>query len=156
MRTFEEIYETNVDMIYKICLLYLKKTHDAEEATQETFVKYLRYLPRFENTEHEKRWFIKTSTNTCKNYLKSAWFKKVIYYDKLPELSEEDKQEEILQEILDLPNKYKTTIYLFYYEGYSTDEIAKILDIKPSTARSNLHRARKKLKVSLEGNKDER
>ncbi|MGL5751395.1 MAG: RNA polymerase sigma factor [Paraclostridium sp.] len=156
MRNFEKIYETNIDTVYKICLIYLKKPHDAEEASQETFMKYLRYLPHFENDEHEKRWFIKTSNNICKNILKSSWFKKIICYDNVPELSTEENNEGVLQEILDLPNKYKTTIYLFYYEGYSTEEIAKILDMKPSTIRSNLHRARKMLKVSLEDDNDER
>ncbi|WP_314738599.1 RNA polymerase sigma factor [Paraclostridium sordellii] len=62
---------------------------------------------------------------------------------------QEEKDYDILQEILELPHKYKMSIYLFYYEGYSTEEIAQILDTKPSTVRSNLHRGSKFLKISL-------
>lgn len=155
MNEFEKVYEEYINMVYKICLMYLKKQHDAEEAAQETFMKYLKYLPDFENQEHGKRWFIKTASNVCKNILKSSWFKRVICYDSIPESSYEETKEGIWEEVINLPYKYKIIIYLFYYEGYKTEEISKILDMKPSTVRSNLHRARKILKMNLEGLQDE-
>lgn len=156
MNNFEELYNEYIDMIYRICLMYLKNTHDAEEVTQDVFMKYLRYLPDFENKDHAKRWFIKTTANTCKNVLKSSWFKKIICFDSVPESINYKKEDTILQEILELPYKYKISIYLFYYEGYRTDEISNILNMNPSTVRSNLSRARKKLKLSLEDDFSER
>ncbi|MGL4912320.1 MAG: RNA polymerase sigma factor [Romboutsia sp.] len=149
MSDFEEVYNRHVDMVLKICVLYLKNIHDAEEATQETFIKLMKYKPKFENKEHEKNWLIKTASNICKNILKSSWFKKITCSDDLSHFYKDEKEYDILQEILDLPYKYKMSIYLFYYEGYSTDEIAKILDTKPATVRSNLHRGRNLLKISL-------
>ncbi|MGL5347620.1 MAG: RNA polymerase sigma factor [Peptostreptococcaceae bacterium] len=149
MDNFEEIYNRQVNTVLKICVMYLKNIDDAEEATQETFIKYMRYNPEFEDIKHEKNWFIRTSANICKNILKSAWFKKIICSDDLSHFYKDEKDYDILQEILDLPYKYKMSIYLFYYEGYSTEEIAQILDTKPATVRSNLHRGRKLLKISL-------
>ena len=149
MVNFEEVYNRQVDTVFKICVLYLKKIDDAEEATQDTFIKYMKYNPEFENIKHEKNWFIKTATNICKNILKSSWFKKIVCSEDLSHFYQEEKDYDILQEILELPHKYKMSIYLFYYEGYSTEEIAQILDMKPSTVRSNLHRGRKLLKISL-------
>lgn len=143
------MYNRQVDTVFKICVLYLKKIDDAEEATQDTFIRYMKYNPEFETIKHEKNWFIKTSTNICKNILKSSWFKKIVCSEDLSHFYQEEKDYDILQEILELPHKYKMSIYLFYYEGYSTEEIAQILDTKPSTVRSNLHRGRKFLKISL-------
>lgn len=156
MSNFEEIYNEYIDIVYRVCLIYLKNTHDAEEATQDVFIKYLKYLPNFENKNHGKNWFIKTTANTCKNILKSSWFKNIICFDKVPETTCFKKEDDILQNILELPYKYKISIYLFYYEGYSTDEIANILNMNPSTVRSNLSRARKKLKLSLESDFNEK
>lgn len=149
MENFEEIYNRQVNTVLKICVMYLKNINDAEEATQETFIKYMRYKPRFEDENHEKNWFITTAANICKNMLKSAWFRKITCEDDLSNFYKDEKDYGILQDILELPYKYKMSIYLFYYEGYSTEEIAKILDIKPSTVRSNLHRGRNLLKISL-------
>ncbi|WP_270646609.1 RNA polymerase sigma factor [Paeniclostridium hominis] len=149
MVNFEEVYNLQVDTVFKICVLYLKKIDDAKETTQDTFIRYLKYNPEFENIKREKNWFIKTATNICKNILKSSWFKKIVCSEDLSHFYQEEKDYDILQEILELPHKYKMSIYLFYYEGYSTEEIAQILDMKPSTVRSNLHRGRKLLKISL-------
>lgn len=155
MHNFEDIYNEHIDTIYKISLLYLKKPYDAEEATQDVFLKYLKYLPNFESKEHAKRWFIKTTTNICKNILKSSWFKKIIYLDIIPESPYNENEDNMLQEIQSLSNKYKDVIYLYYYEGYNTDEIASILNMNASTVRTNLSRARKILKVNLEGDINE-
>lgn len=149
MDNFEEVYNRQIDTVLKISVMYLKNIEDAEEATQETFIKFMRYKPEFEDAKHEKNWFIKTSANICKNMLKSSWFKKITCSDDLSHFYKEEKDYEILQEILELPYKYKMSIYLFYYESYSTEEIAQMLDTKPATVRSNLHRGRKLLKISL-------
>lgn len=97
MDNFEEVYNRQVDMVLKISVLYLKNIHDAEEVTQETFVKFMRYKPIFENISHEKNWFIKTSSNICKNILKSSWLKKVTCSDDLSQFYKEEKDYDILQ-----------------------------------------------------------
>jgi RNA polymerase sigma-70 factor (ECF subfamily) len=132
--------------------MYLKNIPDAEDAVQNIFLKLIYGNYRFENLEHERAWLILTSQNHCKNILKHWWRKKRVDIDNIPEPSYERKNtfDDIWKQILLLPNKYKIVIYLYYYEGYSTEEISEILNIKSPTIRSQLSTARKKLKIILE------
>ena len=147
-----DIYNRNVNTVYKICLMYLKNIPDAEDAVQNIFLKLIQGNHRFKNLEHEKAWLILTSQNHCKNILKHWWKKQRVDIDNIPEPSYERKNafDDIWKQILLLPNKYKIVIYLYYYEGYSTEEISEILNIKSPTIRSQLSTARKKLKIILE------
>ena len=81
--------------------------------------------------------------------LSSSWFKRT------ESLSESfgvlDEYSDTLDAVLRLPKKYRTVIHLHYYMGYSVNEISSILKSKPSTVKSQLHRARKQLKIELEG-----
>lgn len=70
---FSEVYERNVDSVYRICLMHLGEVHDAEDATQSVFLKYLKRKQTFSDTAHEKAWFIVTSRNYCRDILKSWW-----------------------------------------------------------------------------------
>ncbi|MGL5380993.1 RNA polymerase sigma factor, partial [Clostridium sp.] len=89
MNELEKTYARQVDMVFKICVLHLKNIHDSEEATQETFIKFIRYNPKFENLQHEKAWFIKTASNICKNILSSSWSSKVTCLDDLSYFQEQ-------------------------------------------------------------------
>ena len=107
----------------------------------------------FKDEAHEKAWLIVTASNICKNNLKH-WFrsKRSDYDDYLNHLRHIDSYDfEVLEEVLSLPTKYKTVIYLYYYEGYSSVEISRTLGVKESTIRSWLYRGRKLLKKSLGG-----
>lgn len=150
------IYNRHVNMIYKICLMYLKNIPDAEDALQNIFIKLIKDNIRFKNPEHEKSWLIVTSQNHCKNVLKHWWKKKRVDSESIIEPSYEQDMENdnIWQQILLLPRKYKIVIYLYYYEGYKADEISEILGINSSTIRSQLSTARKKLKIILEERDD--
>lgn len=145
---FDCVYNRNIDTVYRICFMYLKNKHGAEDMSQNTFIKYLRYNPSFKNLEHEKAWFIVTATNVCKNYFKTWWYKNTSFKDDY-EISSNDGSGEVLNLILELPDKYKQVIYMYYYEGYSTVEISKILGINESTIRSHLHTGRNLLKEKL-------
>ena len=108
---------------------------------------------RFENENHERAWLIVTASNLCKNNLRH-WFRKKrnSFEEYMGVLKYEDSHDfEVLDEVLALPDKYKTVIYMYYYEGYSTVEIAKNLDTGESTVRSQLLRGREMLKKSLGG-----
>ncbi len=145
---FDIIYDRNVDLVYRICFIYMKNKVDSEDMTQNTFMKYLRYKPKFENVKHEKAWFIVTATNICKNHFKSWWNKNTNLKDEL-EVAITDKDNEIIETITSLPKKYKQVIYMFYYEGYKTKEISTILNINESTIRSHLQKGRNMLKEKL-------
>ncbi|WP_339279056.1 sigma-70 family RNA polymerase sigma factor [Paenibacillus sp. FSL W8-1187] len=136
--------------LIKVSFAYLKNTADAEEAAQDTFLAYLQKRPVFESREHEKAWLIRTAINKSKNMLKAGWFKS---RHPVPEdLSYLPKEEsEVLQAVLALDGKYRLPIHLHYYEGYSIQEIAAILQAKPATVGTWLARGRMILKQKIGG-----
>ena len=149
--TITDIYNRHVDMVYKICFILLKNTDDTEDAVQSIFTKIIEKNITFESIEHEKAWLIVSSKNHCKNLLRH-WWKKIIPFDNnLHDSSLSDDTSSILELVLNLPDKYKLPIYLYYYEGYSTDDIANILSLNPSTLRSRLKKGRELLKIELGG-----
>lgn len=138
------------DSIIRVAFTYVKNIADAEDIAQDTFLAYLNKNPVFESDEHEKAWLIRVTINKCKNLLKTSWFKKS--RPLLEDLSYLPKEEsDILYLVLELDKKYRLPIHLYYYEGYSINEIAEILGAKPSTVGTWLDRGRKVLKEKLGG-----
>jgi len=132
--------------------MYMKNRHDTEDMVQNTFIRLMKDKTVFKSEEHEKAWLIRTATNLCKDHFRN-WWSKTVGIDKATEkvIEQPFVTDEYYEIIMALPPKYKTAIYLYYYEGYSTVEIAKILGKKESTIRSHLHTARKLLKMEMEG-----
>lgn len=138
------------DMVYRMAYSLLKHRQDAEDIHQEVFLKYLRKKPVFENAEHEKAWFLRVTVNSCKNHWKTAWKQKVIgLLEEEPAGTSEEEKNGLIEVVGQLPKKYRIVIHLFYYEELSVDEISGILGEKPSTVRTQLTRARRKLKELL-------
>lgn len=106
----------------------------------------------FENERHERSWLTTTAMNICKDKLKHWWRQKVTPIDEEPEqAAEPDEKREVAEAVMALPVKYKEVVWLHYYEGYQTDEIAAMLGRPPSTVRNQLRDARTKLKITLGG-----
>ncbi len=156
-KEFREIFDRYSQMVYRVCLMYMKNRYDAEDAMQSVFIKIIEKQPRFENEHQEKAWIVITASNICKSLLRRH-SRKDISIDELtadiPSAKEENG--EILSIIMNLPQNHKSSIYLYYYEGYSCSEIAQMLKTKESTVRSYLRRGREKLKDYLGGNTDEK
>ena len=149
-----EMYQRNVNRVYKLCYIYLKNAVDAEDAVQSVFLKLLQSNVYFNDYEHEKAWFITTTKNHCKDILKSWWRRQRVDFENLPHIDskDEDTQEkEIISKLLALPEKYRVVLHLYYLEGYSVKEIATLLGRNESTIRSQLQRGREKLKIDLGG-----
>lgn len=149
-----QIYNKYVDKIYCICFMYMKNKPDTEDAVQNTFIKYMNCNKQFQNEEHEEAWLIITASNICKNNLKH-WFRKNLEIDESYKLIKNNDIDETLNLLLKLPKKYKLIIYLHYYEGYKTDEIANKLNLNNSTVRSYLLRGRRMLKNIIEEDNSE-
>jgi len=148
---FIEIYSRQVDTVYRVCYSFMKNRADTEDLVQETFLKLLSTKKEFENERHERAWLIVTASNLCKDTLKKWWRRHENIEDFL-DLAEEPKQEDsILEVILQLPNDYKEAVYMYYYEGFSTVEIAQHLHCPEATVRSRLSRARSKLQSMMGG-----
>ncbi len=125
----------------------MKNAEDAEDMVQETFLKLISSKKRFESEEHEKAWLIVTASNTCKDELR-RWKRRL---ENIKTLSRQENvvrkgDDGVLEWVMTLPVKYKQVIYLYYYEGYRTSEIAGMLHCSESTVRNRLLRGRKLLK----------
>ena len=137
-------------VIIKIAFTYVKNTADAQDIMQDVFLSFLRINPVFESPEHEKAWFIRVTINKSKNHIKSGWFVNTIpMTEDLSYMPEEERG--VLEEVMKLDKKYRITIYLYYYEGYSIDEIAGLMQTKSSTIKTWLSRGRNILKNKLGG-----
>lgn len=152
---FKELYERNIDTIYRIAYITLRRSSDAEDATQDIFLKFLNSNKRFNDFNHEKAWFIVTTRNYCRDILRSWWKSRRIDLEALPDIPHWDNKveiSEVLEKLLLLPEKYKTVLYLYYFEEYSVKEISAFLGRKESTIHTQLSRGRNQLKIDLGGN----
>lgn len=137
------------DSILRLSYSYLHNMADAEDVVQETLIKYMKTAPVFENEAHEKAWLLRVAANISKNKID---YNKVRQADELDERLAADEREDlsfVWEAVRSLPDNMRDVIHLFYHEGYSTKEIASILDRKESTIRSDLKRGRDKLKLVL-------
>ena len=153
----ERIYDLYFDTVYRVCFLYMKNSADAQDMAQETFLQMLRKPFNYESDEKTKAWLIVCASNLCKNHLKKWWRKRSVSLDEeignlenIQGINLNNKQSEILETVMSLDGKYSLPVYLYYYEGYSTGEIAKMTDTKPSTVQTRLAKARQLLKMELE------
>ncbi len=143
-RQVSDIYERNADGIYRLCFSYLKNKDDAFDAMQNTFFRMLQKDVVFENREHEKAWLIVCASNICKNVLSHWWRKNVSIEERdLSGVRQEDR--ELLMVVLNLPVKYRIVVYLYYYEGYNSTEIGKIMGKNDATIRGWLKKGRELL-----------
>lgn len=134
-------YEVYAEMLYRIALVHLGSRQDAEEATQDTFIKLIEKAPVFKDDEHQKAWLIRVITNHCKNLLGRGWRKREVKLEGVEPVTSDNPEElAILQLVLALPVKYKAVIHLYYYEDYPIQEISRILQISESAVKMRLQR----------------
>lgn len=146
------LVERYSDMILRLSISYLKSRQEAEDICQNVFIKYISTNIAFESEEHEKAWIIRTTINACKDVLKSAYRKKIVITENVwnDRPSEEDVFWEVREAVFALPIKYRIVIYLYYFEGYSAKEIAKMLGKTQNAVSLSLSRGRRKLREMLE------
>lgn len=141
------------EMVFRLAYQSLRSQPDAEDISQEVFLKLFTLQPDFESESHEKAWVIRVTINLCRDSLRSAWRKKrADLSDAIPHT---DENTDVLDAVMRMPVKFRNVIYLHYYEGMSVAEIARALQQKENTISSWLHRARQRLKKSLEGGFDD-
>lgn len=146
------IVEEYADTITRICYSYGKNYDDTQDIMQNVFLKLMRANPKFNSKEHEKAWIIRVTINECKDFLKNI-FRRHASLEEIQEIpiEEEEDLSYIREAVLKLPDKYKSVIYLFYYEGYTAVEIAGILHKKENTIYTWMNRARQMLKEMVGG-----
>ncbi len=135
--------------VFRVAYSYVKNCADAEDITQEVFLKLYCSKENFADDKSVKAWLIRVTSNTAKNYLRSVWVKrKTPLTEDIPLKDEKDYQ--LLEALNRLNKNYRVSIYLHYYEGYSVAEISSILGISESNVKARLKRGRDKLRSILE------
>lgn len=142
--------------VFAAALFYLKNPSDAEDVVQEVFFRLYTYSGSFESEEHLKAWLIKCAVNRSKNLLRSPWYRLSMPLDdagEQPQPYNEGDIGEVFQMLKKITDKNRITLYLYYYEGYSTEEIAKMLGISVIAVTSRLKRGRQQLKKLITDNR---
>ena len=145
---FTQIAQTYMDTIFRVAFSYLKSREDADDAVQNALLALYRTDKDFSGEEHVKAWLIRVTVNECRKILRSPWRKRgeplEDYEDTL--MFQQPQDRELYAAIMDLDGKYRAVIVLYYYEGYSIRETARLLGVPPATAGTRLARAREQLR----------
>lgn len=150
-RVFSDKYAQYSNLIFKIAMLHTGNSSDAEDITQDAFIRLFHKAPVFKDFEHERRWLIRVTINLCKDKKKSAWSKRTVTLfevESTPDSSPDDLW--LIEQVMSLPDSYRLVVHLHYYEGYDVKEIADILRIGASAVKMRLKRGREMLKIRLE------
>ncbi len=147
---FEKTFDKYSDMVYRLAFSRTNSRYDADDILQTVFLKLVKSNVEFRDDEHIKAWLIRVTLNTSKNLLLSAVRRLTLPLEDTLAFEMKEKSE-VYYAVMKLSVKYRTVIHLFYYEGYSILEIAKLLDTKEATVKTQLNRARQKLKTELKG-----
>lgn len=152
-KTIEEIVYTYSDTLYRLCYIMLQSGSDAEDIVEETIIKYIEKKPKFKDDEHIKAWLITVAKNKCRDllrYRQKHWYFDIDEVREIPAL-EEKNDNGILQALMDLPEKFRIVLTLYYVEEYKVEEIAKIIGKTQSAVKMRLQKGRRLLKEKYLG-----
>lgn len=152
MAEFRELYDRQINRVYRLALLLLGSVADAEDVAQTVFLKIWEKNPKFRDADHETAWVLTTTRNQCRDLQKSYYRKKRASLEDAPEKAvsfTSNADNEIWQALQSLPKKYRVVLYLYYYEGYPVKELSVLLGRRESTLQTRLATGRKLLKESL-------
>lgn len=147
-------------MVYRISFHYFGNREDAEDVSQDVFLKLYSHNTKFESEEELKAWLIRVTTNTCHSYFRNPFRKRKTEIDEKEienivgsSSSEQEiiNRKVVMDAVMSLPERYRIVVYLYYYEEYSICQISNTLNIKETTIQTRLSRAREKLKSVLKG-----
>ena len=136
------------DMVYRLAFARTGNRSDAEDLYQEVFLRYLTRAPAFTSEEHRKAWLLRVAVNCANRFHTAPWRKRTEPLSEALSVPAPEG-EDLWEELRRLPERDRTVLHLYYYEDMTTEEIAKLLDRNPATVRSQLLRARAKLKKLL-------
>lgn len=147
---FAYLAEKYIDTVFRVAFSYLKSREDADDVTQDVFIKLYSVNTEFESEEHIRNWLIRVTINQCRKQFRSPWRRLENIDDYAAALSfEDDNDRELFRAVMGLEQKYRSVIFLYYYIGYSTAEIADILGVPVNTVSTRLSRARARLRTVL-------
>ena len=147
---FEYYVSTFSGVVFRTAVCYTRNKADADDIMQEVFLKLYTSGTYFENDAHAKAWLIKVTANMCRNMLKSPWKRLIQPIEAAENLTSDNENNSGLADIvMKMKSRNRIVLYMHYFEGYTTREIAEILGIKENAVTSQLYRGRKQLKDLL-------
>ena len=147
--TIERLVQKYSSMVLQIAYQYSFNKSEAEDITQEVFIKLYKNIKKIKNNEHIKAWLIRVTINLSIDYNQNYWNKNTTSLDENYKYFDEETKD-VFNELKKLTPEYRNIIYLYYYQGYKISEISEILSMNQNTVSSYLTRARKELKHILE------
>ena len=160
----ERLVRDYADLVLRVCYTYLRSTADAEDVCQDTLVKLICRDEPFRNPSHERAWVIRVAINACRNLLRDRGAHPAVGLGDVPEPAAtqapgEDelrrRDDRVLAAVMALPLPQREAVYLHYYEGYPTCEVARIVGATDDAVRQRLSRARASLRDDLKGDYDD-
>lgn len=162
---FEGLVEIYKDKIYRLCYRMVGDRHEAEDLAQEAFIRAYINIQKYSGSYKFSTWLYRIATNLCIDKLRkkkpdysmdaempgtegATLYHQVAGTDPLPEeeIEEKEKSDHLQQEIMKLPEKYRTAILLKYIEDLSLEEISSVMDLPVPTVKTRIHRGREALK----------
>ena len=147
----DEAFRRYGSRVFSAAFSVCRDPTDADDVTQDTFLRYHTRADEFESEEHLKAWLLRVAINRARDLTTSFWRRNTAALEDYMESLEFEAPGDsaLMRAVLDLPEKYRAVIHLFYFEAYSVDEIADLLRRRPGTVKSQLSRARALLKTAL-------
>ncbi len=147
---FSDCVQRYMDTVFRVAFNYLRSGADADDVTQNVFLKLLQEKRKFESEAHIKNWLIRVTINECRNMVRSRWWHPESFEDYAATLTfDNPTHSDLFHAVMALPQKYRTPIYLHYYEEYGVAEIAAILKLPKNTICTQLRRGRDLLRTSM-------
>ncbi|WP_343208385.1 sigma-70 family RNA polymerase sigma factor [Anaerolentibacter hominis] len=140
---------TYKDTIYRVALNYCGSPQDADDIVQEALLRLYTCRTEFESEDHVRRWLIRVTLNLCKNTMRWYVRRQHVPLEDVADSIRQQEQSDLFLAVMALPKKYRIVLYLFYYEEYTTREIAQLLNITVSSTTTRLSRARRLLRSQL-------
>ena len=150
----DSVIDRYQDMVYGLALTRTGNRADADDVFQEVFLAYCQCGKTFRDEEHRKAWLLRTTVNQARRVTASSWRKKTVPLSEredAPVQFREPEENQVWEALQDLTEDYRLPIYLFYFQELSTQEIAKILAIRPGAVRMRLTKGREQLREALKG-----
>ena len=144
-----EYFKSYGDTVYRVAYSIIQNPAECEDITQDIFLKLYQSNRSFNSDEHAKAWLIRVAINKAKDYLRSHRHKHTEELSDISAQLDSNENSDLAYALEALDEKYRIAIYLHYYEGYGVRDMAKLLGITESNAKTRLKRAREKLKAYL-------
>lgn len=144
-KDMEQLMQMYGNKLFRLCLVTLGNASDAEDAVQETFIKYLQKAPGFREEEHRKAWLLTVANNQCRDMLRFKKRHPVADMNEIKEFTNEKTESGILDALMLLPEKYRVVLVLHYVEEYNVETIAKMIGRTKSAVKMRLQKGRKLL-----------